>query len=222
MNITRSIFGVLVITLLLFALIPGANCVSTNITEKNKSETISEFNLIHDPIYVGDMYIEGTGDYESSLVMATAEQNLKIKVDPGGSDIMFRADYLLQCTGLFDYGYVLLSVGGANSEDYYTEDSYDQGSLYTTLYDCKVGDIIVWILYVEYGDAFFLRPLVDVEGGAGMCWLKRNSRSISNHPFLQFLGRIINQFPYEFPIIKYLTDQLSDNILAIRGTIICE
>lgn len=123
-------------------------------------------------IYVGDMYIEGTGHFHSSLVMATAEQNPEIKVKLGGSDLTFRADYLLQCTGDWDYGLAMLSVGGEPTVSHFTEASYDEGSLYVTIHDCEVGDFIMWILYVEYEDLFFPRALIDFKGGGTICGLK--------------------------------------------------
>ena len=47
--------------------------------------------------YVGDMYIEGAGNYETSNAMATSEKDLKIGVGLKGTDVILEAKYLLQC-----------------------------------------------------------------------------------------------------------------------------
>ena len=148
-----------------------------------------------DSICIGEMYIVGTGHFESSSALATAEQNPEIKVKRDGSDLTFRADYILQCTGDWDYGMAMLSVGGEATVDHFTQDSYDEGSLYVTIYDCKPGDFIMWILYVEYGDLFFPRALKDFKGGGTICSLK---------------------------IFNIVQQQIPDLQKIISGTIVCK
>jgi hypothetical protein len=219
MKKTKLMFGVGTIALMIMlAVSPVAISNSTEIFEKDKIETTPELTTNHETIYVGNMYIEGTGHYHSSLVIATAVQNPEIKVSRYGSDVTFKAKYLLQCTGDLDWGYILFSVGGEASVDYYTEVSYDEGYLRSTVYDCKPGDVIVWILYVEYGDMLFPRSIVDMKAGGTVCSLQRRSSLTSTPLFLQFIER----FPYPFPLLKQLSCRLLGNIMAIKGTIVCE
>jgi len=194
MNKTKIICGIgatVLITILIVA--PAVIGRPVRLLQK-QNIAVSVQPITSDLVYVGDMYIEGTGHYETSIVMATAEQNIRIKVDPGGSDVVIKAKYLLQCVGDFDYGYAMLSVGGVQAKDVETS-SYAEGYLYTTVHDCKLGDIIIWILYVEYGDLFFPRPIVDIEGGGGIC----------NHLIFNNVAR-----------------QVPNTQTIISGTIICQ
>jgi len=195
MDKTKIIYGIgatILITMLIVAPVvigrPIISLQKQNIVTSAQPATIGD-------IYVGDMYIEGTGHFHSSLVMATAVQNPKIKVDLGGSDLTFRADYLLQCTGDWDYGLVMLSVGGKPTVSYFTEDGCDEGSLYITIHDCEAGDFIMWILYVEYGDLFFPRALKDFKGGGTICGLQ---------------------------IFNSVQRQIPDMQTIISGTIVCQ
>lgn len=135
---------------------------------KKEIKTNDELPVGANVVYVGDMYIEGTGNHETSIVMATAEQNLRINVGLRGSDVILQAKYLLQCPGLFDYGYAKLWVRGAEEKEVDTTD-VAEGYLYTVVYDCKIGDTIDWALTVIYDDLLFPYPLIDFDGGGGIC-----------------------------------------------------
>ena len=217
MNKGKLIFGAGVVTLMIItASAPGAFSSSFSVM-KEKSESASIQTLV----YVGDLYIEGTGEHETSIVMATAEHDLRINVDPMGSDVIIEAKYLLQCPGLFDYGYAELWVSGAPEKSVDT-DHFAEGYLYTTVYNCKWGDIIDWVLTVIYDDLLFPYPLIDFDGGGGICNKAYNSRETSNHIFLQFLEKFTDQFPYSFPILRHLASRLQSNIITLKGKIICE
>jgi len=217
----KLIFRVVTITLMFsFALSPSVISKSIGLIEKEKIETIPDSMSTINPIYVGDMYIEGTGHHGTSIVMARAEQDLRIKIKPGGSDVVLEAKYLLQCPGLLDYGYAKLWVQGTQEKEVETDD-YAEGYFYTTVYNCKFGDIISWVLTVIYDDYLFPYPLIDFDGGSGICIIPRNSETSTNL-FSTLLERFVDQIPHAFTILKYLSDRLPSNNFVIKGTIICE
>jgi hypothetical protein len=75
-------------------------------------------------VYIGDMNIEGTGNYETSIFMVTSENDMKIGVGPRNSGVIIEAKYLLQCPGLFDYVHSELWVRNVDEKrvetDHYT------------------------------------------------------------------------------------------------------
>jgi len=144
-------------------------------------------------VFVGSMYIEGTGVHETSEVHALAESDLKINVGFQGTDLIFSCYYYMNCPGLLDYGSVKLSVEGAPDDE---ADTYDfaEGHLFATIYNCKVGDVISWVLTVIYDDALFPYPLTDIGYGYGLCTLSRTIlRDIISlfRPITTLRGRII-------------------------------
>lgn len=167
MNKTK-IIGCIVVTVLLAMFIVIPSVTSKPIKLATVKESCLEFTISHEPVYVGDMYIEGTGNHETSLVMANAENDLKINVGLEGSDVVLYVSYLLQCPGLFDAGFARLWVQDAEEKEVETYD-YAEGYLYTTVYDCKIGDYISWALVVIYDDLLFPYPLTSFDSGGGMC-----------------------------------------------------
>jgi len=190
MDRTKLIFGVgTVVLIIMLTVAPGVISTSSRMIKKD-----SEVMTTVGPIYVGDMYIEGTGDHSTAIVMATAEQNLRVGVDSGGSDVVIEAKYKMQCLGLFDFGYAELYVQGAEEKEVDTNHCAE-GYLYTTVYDCKWGDTINWVLTVIYDDLFFPYPLVDFDGGGGIC----NS-----------------------PLVNSGNCRLNGNQMTISGSIVCK
>lgn len=211
-----AIVFVILFLIITLALSPGVISTSTELISEEKFISNPDVAPSYYHVYVGDLYIEGTGDHETSLVMATAENDLKIKVRPGGEDVVFEAKYLLQCPGFFDAGFASLWVQGGLQMEVDTYD-YAEGYLYTTVYNCKIGDYISWALYAVYDDLFFPYPLTAFDSGGGRCTPR--SRSVTSTPlFLQILERLMDKLP----ILKQLVNQLTQNILVIKGTIICE
>ena len=196
----KKIFIIATVSLIVVLnLTPAAVSISKSVNEMD-SEVMAGVG----PIYVGDLYIEGTGDHDTSIVMATAEQNLKIKVDPEGSDVIIEAKYLLQCPGLLDCGYAKLWVRGAEDKEIETYD-FAEGYLYTIVHDCKSGDIIEWALYVIYDDLLFPYPLTDFDAGGGIC-SKPVAKSRTH--FLPLISRILGL--------------LSSGQIIMKGTIVCK
>ena len=213
--ISIVIFIILFLTIAL-ALSPGVISNSNEIQDGKNYNSNPDVEPSYYHVYVGDLYIEGTGDHETSLVMANAENDLRIKVGPGGEDIVFEAKYLLQCPGLFDAGFASLWVQGGLQMDIETYD-YAEGYLYSTVYNCKVGDYIYWTIYAVYDDLLFPYPLTAYDSGGGRCTLR--SRSVTSNPlFLQILERLMDKLP----ILNQIINQLTQNIVVLKGTIICE
>jgi len=219
MNKTKIIFGIGAVALLvMLAVEPIAISTSKEIIEKD-----SEVTPAGGSVYVGEMYISGNGHYDTADVRASAVEGLIIRVDPEGSDVVFKADYYMSCRGLLDYGYVELRVEGADSKSADT-DHYDEGTFYTTVYNCKPGHKIGWVLYAFYDDVnFYLPPIETSDEGWGICAHPRSrNRETSTPLFLQILENYMGQILDTFPLLKQLINRLQSNTMAIKGTIICE
>jgi hypothetical protein len=204
----------IIFLLIMLGLSPGVFSVST---ENIENDTILEMTPLTPTVYVGDMYVEGTGDPENSIVMAIAEDNLRIKIPLGGSDVIVEAKYLLQCPGLWDAGYAKLWVDRAEDQEVETTD-YIEGYLRTRAFDCEIGDTIAWSVLAVYDDLFFQYPLTDYDAGGGIFTLKKSRGETSTPLIIEILMRFLDKCPF----LENIASHFLDKIMMIKGTIICE
>lgn len=161
------------------------------------------------PIYIGEMYIDGDGNKENAIVVAASEQSIEIPVDPDGSDVELKVKYCMSCKGINDKGNVKFWIRGGDTKDASTLE-FEEGYLFVTVLDCNRGDTIEWALTTTYYYFIGLLPIVDVDAGAGVCSQQQCYRGTSS---LELLNTIIS---------KHTTHQLPSNIMTISGTIICK
>jgi len=97
------------------------------------------------------------GDGNSSILTASAENNLRIKLDSQTMRLNFSIDYDMVCNGLTDEGIITLtiSINGENtSANFVQTPTSKAGSLF--VYDIEVsrGDSFIFMINVFYGTIF--------------------------------------------------------------------
>lgn len=97
------------------------------------------------------------GDGNSSILTASAENNLRIKIDSQTERLNFYIDYEMICNGVTDEGIITLtiSINGENtSANLVQTPTSKQGSLF--VYDIEVsrGDSFIFLINVFYGNIF--------------------------------------------------------------------
>ena len=105
MNKSKIIFTIFIAILIL---------LTTNINVSASSKVMN-FNTNNKQIYLGSASITGNGN--SSILEAIADNDLLIKIDSITELVDFYIDYNMDCNGLFDEGTITLSIllNGENS-----------------------------------------------------------------------------------------------------------
>jgi len=205
-KLLKTIFEINVsVLIILVAIAPAVSSGSTFL--KNTSELPLATSDI--PIYVGEMYIDGDGNKENAVVIATSEQSLEIPVDPDGSDVELKVKYYMNCEGGHDQGKVKFWIRGGDTRDASTG-TFEEGYLYVTILDCNRGNTIEWTLTTTYYYIIGLLPIVDIDAGAAICSQQQCYGETSS---LELLNTFLS---------KHTTYQLPSKIMTISGTIICK
>jgi len=195
------------------------DCINPDFVKRKKC-IVNLKEVGDNPIYIGDMYIDGYGDPETAIVRSTAVQTLRIPVDESGSDLTFEIRYEMNCAGSKDNGIVDLWVRGGDAKKAKTGE-YEAGYLYTTITDCTQGENIEWTLTTTYLPNHLSIPIVSIDGGLGQCNRNRVNNRESSSLLLQFLHRFTNQFPCLSMMLKNLANCLYTTTSIAKGTIVC-
>ncbi|MDG6228370.1 MAG: C1 family peptidase [Candidatus Thermoplasmatota archaeon] len=142
----------LIYILIACSLIVVPSLLSAGNSPKNQFVT-STFKT--NDIHLG--YASVWGDGNSSLLTASAENNLRIKIDTETERLNFYIDYNMTCGGLTDEGIISLtiSLNGENiSTNLVQTPTSKTGSLFVHDIEVSRGDSFVFLIHVFYGNLF--------------------------------------------------------------------
>jgi hypothetical protein len=194
------------ICLLFLIIFPNVASSTVDFPYKNNENDTKINTTIAGPIiYVGGMWITGYGDYETAIVRPRAEKNLIITIPRGGSNLILKVYFRIDCQGWNDHGYVKFQVNGGYLKEA-DGGEFNEGYMYIDIPYCKKGDQFEWILYAKYCP-ILLNPWEFKDGfdiGGGIIFSPRTYNSFNN---LFLINKILSEF--------------IEHQFTFRGKIIC-
>jgi len=156
-------------------------------------------------IYLG--YANITGNGNTSILDAVAENNLIVGIENKTSYVDFYINYSMNCNGNTDNGQIWLTVAinGQNmTPALATTFNSQNGTLKVENIKVNKHDSFVFIIEVVYASVIPLYINQTRASGAGVVSKSAKYISDSYNPIPQFLDLLFQRFPHAFPILRHL------------------
>ena len=188
--------GVAIITIMLLAgTLSNATVMKLQSTKDFANENDNQ------QIYLGSASIIGNGN--SSILEASAENDLLIGIDAKSSNVDFYIDYNMNCNGATDEGVITLTIfinDENKSFNLVQTPTSKNGTLKIENVEVHRQDALMFAINVVYGSTIPLYSNSTSATGAGVISKGINVVEKSTSPFIRFL----ENHPHLFPLLRQL------------------
>ena len=185
--------GIVIIIILLTGTLSNATVM--------KLQSTKDFTNENQQTYLGSASITGNGN--SSILEAGAENDLLIRIDAESGNVDFYIDYSMNCDGTTDAGVITLTIfinDENNSFNLVGTPTSKNGTLVIENVEVHRQDALMFVINVAYGSVMPLYTNSTSDTGAGVFSKAKTIVEESTNPFLDFL----EQHPRMFLMLRYL------------------
>ena len=97
----KKILTIGILGLFIFLVLMPSISSTTYKVEKN-NEIPSDPMKLNQPVYLGEIFINGDGNVENLIMQIDGEGNLEIPIPHNGAEVEFKVKYNINCQGIDD------------------------------------------------------------------------------------------------------------------------
>jgi len=187
--------GIVIIIILLTGTLSNATVM--------KLQSTKDFTNENQQTYLGSASITGNGN--SSILEASAENDLLIRIDAESGNVDFYIDYSMNCDGTTDAGVITLTIfinDENNSFNLVGTPTSKNGTLVIENVEVHRQDALMFVINVAYASAIPLYSNSTSATGAGVISKSTHFIERSNDFFI----RLMENHPHLFPMIRQLLE----------------